>query len=686
MLNRRMAKQPINIPTSEIIDDLLIDNWELRWQVLDIFYQTRVKVRNFGKSSPYHRSIAKLCKQIINTLQSENDLNLHLIILAVYLLGGMENIFQLLDKLDIANKPKDTAPLLSLKEKIIRGNQSHTFFDYFLLLFEEGLYWGSTVVLSLKLFEPDELLELFCSIKSPENQTLAFKQLQQEFPQVEFNKALTADNLQLIKKNPQLLVFLQPTLEPAVLKQVESMVLANLKNHEHLEITLETCAKLKLSAAIPQITALLNDQNLHPFVTAALEKLGSIIALPPLLSASRSFFGSRKIEAARLLGNYQDQQAIDCLKKLSSSYNKKVREVALHSLACTGQIQSLTTLIDYLIKAPAKEKKKLLGTIAQKHWPDVPEKLVEKVLPLIGDSYLAPEIFAALTTMGHGHLLLPQFKELTTLLKTEHHKAFCLFLAKYADIPAIKNALLPHLQHPDWGFSYQLLHGLQDHFTIKDFPTLFTLLQLRESYKPLTIKERLELGKGDDDFIPAMCNYLNLHPLVAQQLLFTLNNHLLTSKPPVKRKELEDIFAGQAAGLKQLIMESPFEHQEISPEELYVLLLFCTYLDKITVDGVSCFAIVVNKTRKYSGFFSETIWSIILRILQSERASTDTALLPYLDQLLEILRGREEVNELRAIALSIKQWIFSSSRDLAVFIESSRYRDLQVFKVKKVHG
>jgi len=681
-----MSKQTINIPTPEIIDDLLIDNWGLRWQVLDIFYQTRAKVRNFAKYSPYHRAIAKLCNQTINTLQSENDLNLHLIILAVYLLGGMENIFQLLDKLDIANIPKDSAPLLSLKEKILRGNQTHTFFDYFLFLFEEGLYWDSTVILSLKLFEPDELLEFFCSIDSQENQTLAFKQLHQEFPQVEFNKALTANNLQLIKKNSQLLIFLQLPLEPAVLKQVESMALANLKNHEYLETTLEACAKLKLSVAIPQITALLGDQNLHLFATAALGKLGTTIALPPLLSAGRSLFGGRKIEAARLLGNYQDQQAIDCLKKLSSSYNKKVRQVAIHSLACTGQIQSLTTLIDYLIKAPVKEKKTLLGTIAQKHWPDIPEKLVEKIIPLAGDSSLAPEIFKALTTMGHGHLLLPRFKELTTPLKTEHHKAFCLFLAKYADIPAVKDVLLPHLEHPDWGFSHQLLYELRDHFTIKDFPTLFNLLQLRESYKPLTVKERLEMGKGDENFIPAMCNYLNQYPKIAQQLLFTLNNHLLTSKQPTKRKELEEIFSGHRTGLKQLIMESPFEHKEISPEELYVLLLFCTYLDKITVDGVSCFAIIVNKTRKYSGFFSETIWSIVLRILRSERSSTDSTLLPYLDQLLEILRGRKEVDELRALALTIKKWIFTSSRDLIVLIESNRYHDLQVFRVKKSHG
>jgi len=681
-----MAKQLINIPTPEIIDDLLIDNWELRWQVLDIFYQVRTKIKNFTKPSPYHRSLDKLCNQTINILQSENDLNLHLIILAVYLLDGLKGIFQLLDKLDIANIPKDTAPLLPIREKVLSENHNHTFFDYFLFLFKKEMYWDSTVILSLRIFEAEELLKLFCSSNSTESKTLAFKQLQQEFPQTDLNKALTANNLQLITENPQLLVFLKLPLEPDVFKQVESMALANLNNHEYLETTLEACAKLKLSVAIPQIAELLTNQNLHFSATAALGKLGSTIALPPLLSAGRSFFGGRKIEAAKLLENYQDQQTIDCLKKLSASHNKKVRGVALHSLTCTGKLQALTILVDYLIKAPAKEKKTLLGAIGQQHWPDVPEKLVEKVIPLTGDPSLTPEIFETIEAIGHGHLLLGQLKKLSVPVKTEHHKTFCLFLAKYADIPAIKNALLPHLQHPDWGFSYQLLHGLRKHFSIRDFSTLFNLLQLREAYKPLTIKERLELGKGDDDFIPAMCNYLNLHPQVARQLLFNLNNHLLTGKLPIKKRELEEIFSGHAVGLKQLIMEFPFEHQEISPEGLYVLLLFCVYLDKITVDGVSCFAIIVNKTRKYSGFFSETIWPIILKILLSERTSTDTTLLPYLDQLLKILRGRKEVNKLRTIALTIKKRIFHSSRELTVFVESNRYRDLQVFKVKKIHG
>ena len=194
------------------------------------------------------------------------------------------------------------------------------------------------------------------------------------------------------------------------------------------------------------------------------------------------------------------------------------------------------------------------------------------------------------------------------------------------------------------------------------------------------------MGKGDDEFVPAMCHYLNQHPQTLSTLLFKINNHLMTRKPPLKLKELEQVLNGHPAGLKQLITEAPFGQGKVPQEELYVLLLFCSYLDEITVDGSSCFAIIVNKTRKYSGFFTEIIWSIILKILQSERTSTDTAILPYLDQLLETLRGRQDGEDLRTMALAIKKRIFSLSRDLVVFIESNRSRDLQVLKVKKVNG
>lgn len=671
-----MTAQPVNIPTPEIIDDLLIDNWELRWQVLDIFYQVRSKVKNHPK----------LRNHTISVLQGENDVNLHLILLAVYLLDGQEGILRVLKKIEISNPPENPGKFQVLERKVIRKEQHYSFFDYFLFLFQENLFRDSTLSLSLKLFEPDELQKLYSHIPNQQQQAHGFKQLLQEFPQINFNEILISNNLQLLIKNPLLISCLKLPLDPAVYKQVEALALSNLDSRKYLGVTLEACGQLKIHTAIPQLTALLQDEALEAAAASALGKLGTDIGMAPLVATSRSLFGGKKIAAAKTLGNYSNQTAIGCLQKLSNSRNRKLKQTALNSLAQTGQLQALITLINQTEKVPSKEKKSLLAAIAGNNWPEIPEKQAEKIVSLADDHALAPEIFLALKAIGHGNLLLPWFKQLGSPLKTDYHKEACLFLSEYAGIPAVQEALLPHLQHPDWGFSYRLLCKLSDYFTIKDFSTLFKLLELRESYKPLTIKERLELGKGDDDFVPAMCHYLNRHPEIANQLLFTINNHLITRKPPLKIKELEEVLEGHPAGLKQLIMETPFEQQNVPPEALYVLLLFCCYLDKITVDGSSCFAIIVNLTRKYSGFFTEAIWSIIMRILLSTRTSTDTAVLPYLDQLLETLRGRQDVEELRSLALTIKKRIFALSRDLVVFIESNRYRDLQVFKVKKVNG
>lgn len=677
-----MTAQPITIPTPEIIDDLLVDNWELRWQVLDIFYQTRIK------SSPYNRAVIKLIDQTINMLHGENDVNLQLIILAVYLLGGNEGVLKIFNKLEISNPPasEKADALHSLRDKVLKGERGHSFYDYFLFLYRENLFPESTITLSLKLFYPDELKELFLQIPDPKLQAESFHKLRQRFPQAELNEILIADDLQLIKKNPQLIACLKAPLEPIVFKKVEALALGNFDRQEYLEATLEACAELKIHAAIPYISKLLHNKSLLNQATTALGKLGSEIGLDDIMGNARSFFSSKKTEAATLLGNYQNQKAIHCLQKLGNSHNNKLREAALKSLAQTGQSQALTTLINRIMKAPAKEKKSLLAAVGQRQWSEVPSQLANKIVPMIDDSSLAPESFQALRAMGHGDLLLPWFKTLAAPLKAEHHKTACLFLAADAAIPAVKDALIPHLQHSDWGFSFRLICRLRDSFTIKDFPVLFKLLELRESYKPLTIKERLELGKGDDEFVPAMCHYLNQHPQIVRKLLFRINNHLLTRKPPLKYKELEKVLEGHPDGLTHLVTEAPFGQRNVTPETLYVLLLFCCYLNEITVDGSSCFAIIVNMTRKYSGFFSEIIWSIILAILQAERTSTDTAILPYLDQLLETLRGRQDVEDLRTRVLTIKKRIFALSRDLVVFIESNRSRDLQVFKVKKVNG
>ncbi len=676
-----LRRQPLTIPTVEIIDDLLIDNWELRWQVLNIFYQTR-------KRHPSPAAISKLSSQVVNVLQGENDVNLNLITLALYLLEGRPGIFRLLRKLYLIDNQPETTELATLKKLVASGDQQHTFFHFFLYLLRQEQFPDSAVTLCRRWFNPEELLQLYSAIADPARQLTAFSDLSRQHPEADFNDILLADDLQRLRDNHHLVIFLRPPLPAATAGEIEKMILQMLEERRHLPAALAACRRLKIKAAAALLEELLADKDAFPAACAALGSIGATAGLEKLLRESRALFGGKKAEAAALLGFYHQPEALKALEKLAGSRKQKIREAACVSLARLGSEEALAVLVRETLAAGGKEKKQLLAVIAGGSWDSCPVALADKLVPLAAEPALAPEIFQALEAMGKLERLVPLATALKPPLKNEHQKTMCLYLARQADRPEVRKILLPHLHHPDWSFSYCLLNLLQRHFTIEDFPTLFALLRQREEYKSLTIKERLELGKGDEEFIPAMCTFFNRRPEVPEQLLFRMTNALLTSRMPVRTQELEKIFAGHEAALPRLLYA--FYHgsegsQDVKTEA-YFLLLCCYYLDQINIDGASSFAIIVNATRKYSGFFSLSIWAIIHAILQTERQTTSTSRLPYLDQLLQVLRGREGVTELRDLALTIKKRIFSLSRDLYVFTETNQCRDIQVFKVKKHHG
>ena len=684
-----MLKTPLLFPAPEIIDDLLIDNWELRWQVLDIFHQTKLQLKKHPSSSAKTK-LNHLMNLLINTLQGENDKNLNLIALALFFLDGRAGIFKLLNKLGMVGDESELKELSDLQKRIIIGDRQHTFFHYFQYIFQHN-FFDSAITLCRRWFSGQELFQLFLAVHDPGKQAQAFLALQQQFPQIDFNELVTADNCRLLKDNPRLVIFLKKPLSQEIQSLVEKIVFELLPQREQLELAMVACRNLKIEAAEPFLIKLLADKDFFPAACMALGAIGSQAGLSKVLKASRSLLrSSRKIEAITLLGYYQLPETLKTLKKLVKSRKQKVRESAYISLSRLGSQEALEILIECAIVVVAgKEKKQLLQIISNSYWkPQCSVQSAGKLIDLAGDVSLAPEIFQALENLGRLELLVPTMVNFAPPLKNEYQKTMCLFLARQADNPEIKKLILPHLAHPDWGFSYCLLNLLRDHFTIEDFPVLFNLLQLRESYKPLTIKERLELGKGEDEFVPSMCIFFNQHQDVVEQLLFNLINDIVNGKLPAKINELEKIFADHGERLKQLIY-SFYTSGSAEPEvdnEVYFLLLFCRYLDQITIDGASSFAVIVNSTRKYSGFFSQSIWFIVRAVLQAERKTTDTAHLPYLDQLLKILHGRQGVDDLRQLALTIKKRIFSLSRDLYVFTESSQYRDILVIKVKKNYG
>ncbi|MBW1646325.1 MAG: hypothetical protein JRJ56_08405, partial [Deltaproteobacteria bacterium] len=291
-----MPRPSLIIPTTEIIDDLLIDNWELRWQVLDIFYKTR-------KRHPTQAAVGKLSNQVVNALQGENDVNLNLITLALFLLDGRPGIFKLLRKLYIIDNQPETEELATLKKLVASGDQRHTFFHFFHHLFQQDQFPDSAITLCRRWFRPGELLRLYNAIREPEKQLTAFTDLRQQYPDADFNETLLADDLQLLRDNPRLVMLLRPPLPAAAAATVEKMVIELLRDRQHLPAATAACRHLKIKTAAAALAELLAAPagDLYAAVCAALGSIDARDGLEKLLRESRALLGGKKAEAAALL-------------------------------------------------------------------------------------------------------------------------------------------------------------------------------------------------------------------------------------------------------------------------------------------------------------------------------------------------------------------------------------------------
>lgn len=690
-----MADAPVQIPSSEIIDDLLTDNWELRFQVLDIFHQVRAGIKTHARTSPQHRAADRLAGRIIDFLQSETDVNLHLIILAVALLGGPEKIVRVFRRLRIDDPLQNDSEFSTLTERILRGERGTNFFHYFHYLFSRGIFPYSAIVICLRLFTPTELITLFCAMPDSHDKESAFLLLGKLHADHDFNPRLLADGLDLPRRHPPALALInQPaggddSAAGATLAEITTLVEAQLDPGGYRRAALEACRRIGLHALTPRLTRLLaeegdDDRRAELFYTIA--TLGSTTGLDEALKGSRSLLPARCLAAVERLARYRAPEAVNRLSELATSRRPKIRRTAVNGLITGGNAAAVPSLMKRFAAAGKKEQLELLTGIARRRWTGVDTRLLAPLAAWVDNPELAPAVLEACEALGGENLLIPLIERLPEPLKDRHHKALCLAVARLAGSPRVKKLLLPHLLHPDWGFSCELLNRLRPFFTINDFPLLFRLLELRESYRPLTVRERLELGKGDDEFIPAMCRYLNEHPQVVNRLLFRLVNQQLTRKPPQTASELDEVFSGHPPALRKVIFSALDDAAEAAPEQLHTTRLFCRHLHEITVDGVDCFALMVNKTRRYSGFFTRQIMAIVTDILEGQRTSTDAALLPHLEQLLAVLHQRDGIDHIRRLALDIKRRIYTMSRDLYVYVEASRYRDLRVYSVRKVNG
>ncbi len=205
-----------NLHNPEIINNLLTENWQLRWQALEIFHRIRISIRNHAQSSREHREFLRLGKKLAAHLNEPSDRNLHLIMTAAYFLGGNRFIFLIFPHLGIDDSDDFYPALSKLKKALINEEPDLSFFDYFHALFSSSKAIERTTAiaaaLAIRVFSAEKTLQLLIDIPHPESRSAAFDLFQETYPESFFNDYLFVDGLEILTKQPELLRFIAPPL------------------------------------------------------------------------------------------------------------------------------------------------------------------------------------------------------------------------------------------------------------------------------------------------------------------------------------------------------------------------------------------------------------------------------------------------------------------------------------------
>ena len=200
----------------------------------------------------------------------------------------------------------------------------------------------------------------------------------------------------------------------------------------------------------------------------------------------------------------------------------------------------------------------------------------------------------------------------------------------------------------------------------------------------MTIKERLTKGQDLERMTDALTEFFEQYPEIAnltiEKLLASISvgrqppSELLLAEIRQQPKQLIDLILGSGPG---------HDHTNISGRD-FPLLMAMHLLSEIEVDGSDCFAIVVHRTRRYSGFFRESITAALNLLLDRENELNHVQKLPILNQIIDFIRGRAHYEDLRQKILRRINQIVRNSKELKVYNEASQTRELKIFKVKKL--
>ncbi|NPA25960.1 MAG: HEAT repeat domain-containing protein [Deltaproteobacteria bacterium] len=675
-----------SLPTPEILPDLVTNNWQLRWQVLEIFNRVRVAIRDHAQGSRPQRDRLDLGRRLAALLHSPEDQNLHLIVAAAHFLGGTSFLFLIFQHLGIDDRDEFYPELSKLKKELNHPDSRYNFLHYFkILLSSEQAVESTTAIaaaLAVRLFQPEQVLPLLISIPYPAARTEALHLLNQAHPRFSANHYLF-QNEPSLRRHPELIRFITPPLSPEQVTICLELIgdLINEKSPGHVTVALEALGRLQL----PEAMKLLERIDEKGFSSNALKaRLGDTSACRKLLAEASSWRSRKRCRALDGLAFCEFPEAIAILHKSALKNDARERRVALEALGRNPSPEALSTLVSLLRQCQTTEECRLLLTLLARHpRAGTDAEIADLLADWHDEAELYPQLLEALEVFGYGPRWRKIVAGISPPVTAPHHQEIALFMTRYASFPEIRRDLARLLFDIDWGFSFRLLRLLLPHLQgCHDLQLLLRLLEEREEERSLSISELLTKVSDIPQFDDALCLFLNHHPETTDRLLRLFTNRLLSGELP-SPEAIMTRFNQHDPELRKLILGVD-RLADTRLETRLPLLYFQDLLQQIELPGSNALAMVVHRTRRYNGFFRQTISTALEHRLESDRELQETRALPLLNRFIDFIRRRPQYDQLREKLLFRLAAIKRRARDLKVFRNVTRDRDLRVIKVIKL--
>ncbi len=673
------------VPSFSIIDDLLAENWELRWKVFKTLHQTHIILQDFARSSQEHKQAQALCREMAGRLNGPSDVNLHLVLTAAWFLGGTHFLLLALEKIGIDDPETGNSETLRVKKPLF-GNYSETsFFDYFHSLLSRNKAVDAALATAIRIFPAEQTLKLLLSLPEEEIQTAALTQFKQQFPETFFNDLLLQDDFSKIKGKPELIDFIGPPLEPEIKSKIDDFTARLLSSGRYPEAAVRAAGRLQLNGCKPLLLKLLDEL---PAAAGALARLREPQGCKKLLQSGKSWRRKKRELSLPDLAWCPTSEAIALLQKRALQGNHEERQQALKALGKMRTNEALQALYSILTKLKKdKELNLVFAALAGDKWPGETRMIANSLSQWADKIELYPRILQALAALDYSDKWAEILHELKSPVLQPQHREIALFMCRHADRHEIRRKLLSLIKDIDWGFSYRLLNLISTQFKSSDITFLLNLLDERSEKRKLTIKERLTKGQDLENVDDALAEFMKLYPEIANLITRKIITRVITAKVPAFH-ELNKTLRQQPQELIELMLSSsPADDgkQEADPRD-FPLLLSMHLLAEIEVDGSDCFALVVHRTRCYSGFFREKIITILNRLLDTKGELDSNASLILLNLIIDAIRGRPHFTALRERIIKRINHITRNSRELMVFNEASQTRELRIFRVRKITG